>query len=63
MMLMMPHCIFDLASQSHPLPRWYTTGVSRIVLVEGIIDVSMLSSSTDIRTRGKLMPLLEQLSH
>ena len=30
------HSIFR---QSHPLLQWYMTGVSKIVLFEGIIDV------------------------
>jgi len=35
----------------------------KIVFIEGIIDVPMVFSSTDIRTRGRLMLSLEQPSH
>ena len=46
-------------SQWYPLLWWCMTGVSRVALVEGIIDVLRTFSSTDIKTRGKLVPLPE----
>ncbi|KAG1762615.1 hypothetical protein EV702DRAFT_294129 [Suillus placidus] len=48
----------NMVLQLHPL-LWCYTGVSIIVLIEKIINIL----SIDIRTRGVLRPLSEQLSH
>jgi hypothetical protein len=55
--------ITDCVSQLQPHLRWCMIGVRKIVLIDVIIDVRMVFSSTDIRAGGRLMLLLEQPSH
>jgi hypothetical protein len=45
-------------SQLYPSLWWYTIGVGKTVLIERIVDDVPAFSSTDIWTRGRLMPVI-----
>jgi hypothetical protein len=48
---------FWIVSQLYPSLWWYTIGVSKAILIKRIVDVPAFSS-TDIWTRGRLMPMI-----
>lgn len=54
---------FDRRPQLHPWLPWYMIGVSKMVLIEGTHDISIVASSTDIRTRGKEVDVVVIGSH